>query len=158
MSDSFAVPDAVSLKEAVRDHYDRLSVFYRAFWGEHIHHGYWEDGGESLSAKEAQERLVRLLARRAAIAPGARVLDVGTGVGGPARWLASELGCAVDGITLSPVQAEMAAERARKEGLDDRTRFWVHDAHDLDALDAEYDAVWVIECSEHLDDKPAFLA
>ena len=157
MSDSFVETDAVSLKEAIRDHYDRLSVFYRAFWGEHIHHGYWEDG-QQLSAKEAQEQLVQLLARRASIPTGARVLDVGTGVGGSARWLACELGCTVDGITLSPVQAEMAVERARKEGLDDHTRFWVHDAHDLDALAAEYDAVWVIECSEHLADKSAFLA
>jgi hypothetical protein len=35
--------DDHSSVEAVRDHYDRLTVFYRALWGDHIHHGYWEN-------------------------------------------------------------------------------------------------------------------
>ena len=157
MDDPAVTPGPTARKDAIRDHYDQLSMFYRAFWGEHIHHGYWE-AGEKHTAKTAQERLVQLLARRASLPQGARVLDIGTGVGGSARWLARTLGCHVDGITISPVQAEMATEQARKEGLSDRTRFWVHDAHDLDALDDGYDAVWVIECSEHLEDKPAFLA
>ena len=142
--------------DAVRDHYDRISVFYRTFWGDHIHHGYWDEG-EDVSARAAQERLVALLAERAGVPEGARVLDVGCGVGGSARWLAVHLGCRVDGITLSPVQVDMATSGAQADGVGDRVRFHVHDARDLDALGTDYDVVWTVECSEHLEDKAAFV-
>lgn len=139
---------------AVRDHYDRISVFYRAFWGDHIHHGYFEDHESPL---RAQVKLIERLAERAAIPKGASVLDVGCGVGGSARWLARELDCTVLGITLSPVQARMATEAAQREGLGDRVRFEVKDAHALDFPAETFDAVWVIECSEHLEDKRSFI-
>ncbi|HEY9855056.1 MAG TPA: methyltransferase domain-containing protein [Stenomitos sp.] len=139
---------------AIRDHYDRVSVFYRALWGDHIHHGYFE-GRES--PKWAQLKLIERLAEMAAIPPGSSVLDVGCGVGGSARWLAKELDCTVLGITLSPVQARMAAEAAAREGLGDRARFAIKDAHRLDFPAESFDAVWVIECSEHLLDKPGFI-
>jgi len=144
--------------DPVRDHYDRVSVLYRAFWGEHIHHGYW-CAGQDGPVGEAQVRLVEHLAEWAGVPRGGRVLDVGCGVGGSARWLAAELGCAVDGITLSPVQAGMATEASQREAFHERTRFWVHDARRLDELDeADYDAVWTVECSEHLAERSAFLA
>lgn len=140
--------------DSIRDHYDRISVFYRAWWGEHIHHGYW-DGDES--SAEAQLKLIERLAERARIRRGARVLDVGCGVGGSSRWLARNLDCSVSGITISPVQAAMATEQARAEGLEARVNFEVMDANRLDLAPESFDVVWVIECSEHLTDKPRFI-
>ena len=58
----------------IRAHYDRLSVHYQRFWGDHIHHGYFE---EAEPQAEAQIKLVRRLAEFAGIERGARVLDVG---------------------------------------------------------------------------------
>ncbi|HYG80256.1 MAG TPA: methyltransferase domain-containing protein [Pyrinomonadaceae bacterium] len=143
-----------NLVDVVRDHYDRLSIFYRALWGDHIHHGYWEDGE---SPAEAQVKLVERLAARARIPRGSRALDVGCGVGGSSFWLARNLGCSVLGLTISPVQVEMATKKARAEGLDSLVRFEVADANHL-RLDAEsFDVVWVIECSEHLADKARFI-
>ncbi len=141
------------LREAIRDHYDQLSFFYRLFWGDHIHHGYWEDQEEPTAA---QEKLIERLACRAAVPRGARVLDVGCGLGGSSRWLARHLDCSVLGITLSPVQAAAATQRARGEGLEQRTQFRVLDANQLDLPDGSFDVVWIIECSEHLEDKPGF--
>jgi tocopherol O-methyltransferase len=143
-----------SLLDAIRDHYDRLSPLYQRWWGEHIHHGYWE-GDESPAA--AQDRLTARLAERAGVPRGAGVLDVGCGLGGSALWLARRLGCSVTGITISPVQAGRATERARAEGLQDRTTFRVLDANRLDLPAASFDVVWVIECSEHLADKARFI-
>jgi tocopherol O-methyltransferase len=143
------------LVDAVRAHYDRLAFCYRIFWGEHIHHGYWEDGE---SPQTAQVQLVARLAERAAIPHGARVLDVGCGFGGSALWLARQRGCCVTGITISPVQAQRANEQARAEHLTDRVQFLVLDANQLDLSAASFDVVWVIECSEHLVDKPRFIA
>lgn len=140
--------------DAVRDHYDRLSVFYRTLWGEHIHHGFWEDG-EAPAA--AQVKLVERLAAYASIPPHARVLDVGCGFGGSALWLAQNLGCSVLGLNISPAQVAMATEKTRQVKLDDRAQFKVFDANFLHALDESFDVVWVIECSEHLIDKARFI-
>lgn len=141
--------------DAVRDHYDRISVFYRALWGDHIHHGYWE---HDESPEEAQVKLIEKLAGHARIPRGARVLDVGCGVGGSSLWLARHLDCTVTGVTISPVQAMMAAEQARREGLADRVSFEVSDASQLNATPESFDVVWVIECSEHLADKRSFIS
>lgn len=141
--------------EAVREHYDRLSVFYRALWGEHLHHGYWEN---TETPSSAQVKLVERLASLAGIQPGARVLDVGCGLGGSALWLARNLGCSVLGLNISPVQVAMAAEKARAEGLDGRVEFKVSDANHLELPGESFDAVWVIECSEHLADKARFIS
>jgi tocopherol O-methyltransferase len=152
------------LVDAIRTHYDRLACFYRAFWGEHIHHGYWEGeessetvGGISNPPHTAQVQLVARLAERAAVPEGARVLDVGCGFGGSALWLARHRGCCVTGITISPVQVKRAARQAAAENLADRVRFRIMDANRLDLPPASFDVVWVIECSEHLADKARFL-
>jgi tocopherol O-methyltransferase len=140
--------------DLIRDHYDRISYLYRALWGEHIHHGYWEDNE---SSAEAQVKLIEQLASRAQIPRNARVLDVGCGVGGSSLWLAKNLDCSVLGITISPVQASMATEKARLEGLQDSVLFRVMDANQLDLPGESFDAIWVIECSEHLNNKGHFI-
>lgn len=145
-----ARPDVAS----IRHHYDKLSSLYCGFWGEHIHHGYWENGE---TPAKAQENLVRELARRAEIPTGAHVLDVGCGVGGSSLWLAKNLGCNVLGLTLSPVQAAMAAKKAQDAKLDHKISFKVFDANHLQNLTERFDVVWVIECSEHIFDKENFI-
>ena len=151
----FAMAESHELVDAIREHYDRLSAFYSTLWGEHIHHGYWEDNEP---AATAQVKLVARLAERAGVPRGARVLDVGCGLGRSALWLARNLGCTVTGVTISPVQVEIATERARIENLADRVRFVHTDANNLDLAPESFDVVWVIECSEHIDDKAGLLA
>lgn len=150
--------DESASADAVRQHYDSLSFLYSKLWGKHIHHGYWEDG-ERLSQSQAQVKLIEQLCRRAGISRGARVLDVGCGIGGSSLWLAGEMGCEVQGITISPVQAEMALQAAAAQGLSDRVRFTVLDAAEMATRlpPGSFDLVWVIECSEHLSDKHRFI-
>jgi tocopherol O-methyltransferase len=142
----------VDLRE-VRKHYDRLSIFYRLLWGEHLHHGYWENG-ESIG--RAQIKLMEKLAEKAAIPRGATVLDIGCGLGGSALWLAEKYNCLVTGLTISPVQARMATSRARARNLADRIRFLVSDANVWAPQAESADAIWIMESSEHFRDKPKF--
>lgn len=139
---------------AVQDHYDRLSPLYRRFWGSHIHHGYWE-GKEPVKA--AQIKLIQKLIEWSGLRRGSRVLDVGCGIGGSSVWLAENWGCSVVGITLSPVQAEMARRYARRQGVARSVQIQVTDANHLNLAEESFDAVWVIECSEHLDEKARFI-
>jgi len=139
--------------DRVRKHYDRLSFLYRMFWGEHLHHGYW-NGGET--ARLAQIQLMEQLAQRAGIPRGANVLDIGCGVGGSALWLADELECQVTGMTISPVQAGMATRKAKARGIGGRVRFEVKDANRWRPEPASFDVVWIMESSEHFPDKKNF--
>jgi tocopherol O-methyltransferase len=139
--------------DRVQKHYDRLSFLYRMFWGEHLHHGYW-NGGET--PKQAQIQLMEQLARRAAIPRGANVLDIGCGVGGSALWLADQYECRVTGMTISPVQARMAARKARSSGLTEKVCFEVKDANRWQPEPASVDAIWIMESSEHFPDKKHF--
>lgn len=138
---------------SIREHYDTLSPYYNALWGQHIHHGYF-DGCETQS--QAQIRLIEELARQAGIQHSSKVLDIGCGLGGSSLWLAKNLDCSVTGITISPVQAKMAAKRADADRLSDRVSFTVMDANSLQFDPELFDVVWIIECSEHLTDKQKF--
>jgi len=137
----------------IRKHYDRLSFLYRLFWGEHLHHGYWENNE---SAPRAQIQLMERLAERANIPKGARVLDIGCGLGGSALWLAGQYDCDVTGMTISPVQARMAAGKAKARGFAGRVRFQVQDANEWQPEPSSADAIWIMESSEHFRDKPRF--
>jgi len=60
------------------------------------------------------------LARRAALGPGTRVLDVGCGLGGSARYLAAEHECQVTGIDLTQEYVDVANALAGMVGLSDK--------------------------------------
>src|SRR5687768_16193734 len=92
--------------QQVANHYDELDPFYRALWGEHLHHGLWQRGNES--ADEATRQLAITVAAYARIQAGNTVCDVGTGYGGTARLLAQRYGAQVIGLTLSMAQARYA--------------------------------------------------
>lgn len=144
------------LRASVEHHYDSLRHLYRAFWGDHIHHGLWQTADDP--PEVAQENLVERLAARAGIRSGERVLDVGCGYGASARWLAEHRGCRVIGITISRRQARLArrvdGHRARGAGV----AVVRGDAADPPFADDAFEIVWVIECLEHLEDKRAFVA
>jgi len=142
-----------ALRDRIQSHYDKLTPLYVALWGEHLHHGYWE-GRESAAA--AQENLIRVLAERAGIRPRALVCDVGCGAGGSARWLATNLGCRVVGLTLSFVQARLAAGRVDPAGPP--ALFLQADAAALPFRASSFDAVWIVECAEHIEEKAALAA
>ena len=137
----------------IRRHYDRLSFLYRLFWGEHLHHGYWENHE---SAARAQIQLMERLAERAGVPRGGRVLDIGCGVGGSALWLADQFDCEVTGFTISPVQARMAASKAKARGLAHRVQFQLQDANEWKPEPASVDMIWIMESSEHFRDKRGF--
>ena len=95
----------------------------------------------------------RALAELAQIPPGSRVLDVGSGLGGPARYLAAAYGCDVTGIDLTPEFCVVANELSRLAGLADRTRFQPGDALELPFAESQFDLVWTIQMQMNIQDK-----
>jgi tocopherol O-methyltransferase len=139
------------IKQKIRRFYDIGSPFYSQIYGEHIHDGYYLTGKESKG--EAQENLTKYIAEKARITKGERVLDVGCGVGGSSIWLAKR-GAITTGITLSPVQVEIARKRASKEKVN--SQFLLMDAEQMD-LQNGFDVVWLVGALTHFEAQEQFV-
>ena len=73
---------------------------------------------------------------------GERVLDIGAGIGGPARWMAARFGCQVTGVELKPEFCAAAAELNATTGLADRVRVVEGNALALPLPDDGFDRAW----------------
>ena len=98
------------------------------------------------------------LANAAGIAPSTRVLDIGCGIGGPARYLAATFRCSVTGIDLSPGFIDAATYLTTRCGLADRVAFHVGDALHLPFDDGPFDAVFLQHVAMNIADRAALYA
>jgi tocopherol O-methyltransferase len=131
-------------KQRIIEHYDLVSPFYRSLWGEHLHHGYWIRGDES--KEKAQLQLIEHLAQLASVKPGSDILDIGCGFGATSLYLAKQFNATVTGITISPVQVEMAIVAAAGQNLD--VTFLSMDAEAM-SLHKKFDVLWSVESISH---------
>jgi tocopherol O-methyltransferase len=150
-----------NLEQDIRKFYDASSELWEQIWGEHMHHGYYGRGGTNkLDRRQAQIDLIEELLIWANVrqenAPK-NIIDVGCGIGGSSLYLANKFAARVTGVTLSPVQAARARERAREANLDDRVQFEVANALAMPFADDSFDLVWSLESGEHMPDKEKFL-
>jgi len=104
--------------------------------------------------REATDEMIARLRPR----PGDHVVDIGCGVGGPARYLAATAGVRVSGIDLTPEFIAVAEKLAEMTGLSDKADFRVGDALDLPFEDAVFDAGYTQNVSMSVPDKARFFA
>ncbi|MDE2606761.1 MAG: methyltransferase domain-containing protein [Burkholderiales bacterium] len=93
------------------------------------------------------------LARAAKIGRAMKVLDVGSGLGGPARTLASEYGCHVTGIDLTDEYCQAARMLSDRLGLSHLLHFQQGNALDLPFPAASFDTVWTEHVAMNISDK-----
>jgi tocopherol O-methyltransferase len=136
--------------QKIQEHYDLASPYYEKLWGQHIHHGYWLTGKEN--KEEASQNLIELLINKSDLKNKSKVLDIGCGIGGTSMYLAKEYGCDVTGITISPVQVEMATKTASKLKIKNKPSFKVMDANNI-TLNEKYDIIWSVEMISHLNNR-----
>jgi tocopherol O-methyltransferase len=140
-------------KHRIIEHYNLVSPYYHSLWGEHLHHGYWIRGDES--KEKAQLQLIEHLAQLARVKPGSDILDIGCGLGASSLYLAKNYNAAVTGITISPVQVEMAVKAAGREQLD--AKFLLMDAEAMD-FQKQFDLLWSVESISHYQHREEFFA
>src|SRR3712207_3536046 len=127
---------------------DAYAAVRREAFGEDIGQNGWTTAAE-------QDRFAAWLG----VGPGAHVLDVACGAGGPARRLARRTGGGVLGIDIHEQGVARARELAAQEGLADRVAFEHIDAsRPLPLPTASFDAVVCIDAINHLPDRPLTLA
>jgi len=97
-------------------------------------------------------------AKRIAVTEESRVLDVGCGIGGPARYLAYRYGCRVDGIDLTPELVETGKVLTERCKLGNRVVLQVGNALELPYPDQTFDVVWCQNVTMNIADKAGLLA
>jgi tocopherol O-methyltransferase len=151
-----------TLNQQIQQFYDASSGLWEQIWGEHMHHGYYgADGSQKKDRRQAQIDLIEELLQWAKVQQAEQILDVGCGIGGSSLYLAEKFNARTIGITLSPVQANRATERAQAAGMaveeKPSAHFQVADALDMPFADQSFDLIWSLESGEHMPDKSKFL-
>ena len=125
----------------VKDFYDGpADTIYKTTWGENLHLGFPTEAGGS--QQEAMEHATALMAAHACLDETSHVLDLGSGYGGPARFLASRFGCEVTGLNVSAVEIEEAKRQTSAAGLESSVKFDHGDFHELPYSDDTFEVVW----------------
>lgn len=137
-----SVPRSAKVGE---QHYDIGNDLYRRMLDSRMNYscGYWQKAGD---LETAQRDKLDLICRKLALAPGQRLLDIGCGWGGMARFAAEHYGVEVVGVTISRRQAELAREICR--GLPVEIRL-----QDYRSLDETFDRAVSIGMFEHVGHK-----
>jgi len=98
------------------------------------------------------------LAGVAGLEPSTRVLDIGCGIGGPARYLAATFGCKVTGVDLSPSFIDAATYLTARCRLSDRVKFQIGDALRLPFQNGAFDTVFLQHVAMNIEARTALYA
>ena len=104
--------------------------------------------------RRATEELAALLAPTASD----HVVDVGSGIGGPSRYLAATYGCRVSGVDLTPAFVAAATGLTERVGLTDKVDFRIGSALALQFPDASFDLAWSQNVAMNIQDRPRYYA
>src|SRR6267142_1336519 len=131
----------------VAHHYDLSEELYASFLDRDRQYscGYFRDGTDDLDTAQLDKK--RHIATKLLIRPGQKVLDIGSGWGGLALYLAQECGAIVTGLTLSTEQHKVATRRAAMAGLADRVEFRLRDYREEQG---RYDRIVSVGMFEHV--------
>ncbi|RUW48712.1 class I SAM-dependent methyltransferase [Mesorhizobium sp. M1A.F.Ca.ET.072.01.1.1] len=136
-----------SNKEAIQHHYDISNAFYRLFLDEHMVYscGYFKDFANGID--QAQVDKLDHICRKLRLKPGERLLDIGCGWGAMLIHAAKHYGVVGHGVSLSRAQTQLARERIRAEGLEDRITIEIKSYAELSGA---FDKISSIGMFEHL--------
>ena len=131
----------------VAHHYDLSDQLYDLFLDADRQYScaYYVSPDDTLEAAQAQKK--RHIAAKLLLAPGQKVLDIGSGWGGLARSIARDAGADVTGLTLSREQLTYANAQTKAAGLDDRVQFHLRD-YRLET--GHYDRIVSVGMFEHV--------
>lgn len=145
--------------ESVAENYYDSSdadIFYERVWGgEDIHIGLYESG---LSILDASRKTVELMATTLiTLNANSRVLDLGAGYGGAARYLAEKYGCQVTCLNLSETQNERNRLLNKEHNLADKIRVLHGSFENVPCDNDSFDIVWSQDAFLHSGDRPQIL-
>jgi len=137
-----------SYANLVNGYYDGATILYEYGWGSSFHFCRYYKGEPFFQAIARHEHY---LSAQIGLKPGMRVLDVGCGIGGPAREIARFSGCDIVGINNNGNQVDIANRYTAKAGMSDQVTFVKGDFMNLVSQFGEnsFDAIYAIEATCH---------
>lgn len=129
-----------------RHYYNLATDLYEYGWAQSFHFCRFSKGEPF---RQALARHEHYLAHKMNIQEGSTVLDVGCGVGGPAREIAKFTGASIVGLNNNDYQIERATRYAKNESLDNQLKFVKGDFMQMSFPDNSFDAVYAIEATVH---------
>lgn len=134
-------------KRNVAHHYDLDDRLYDLFLDPHRQYScaYFETPETSL--EDAQEAKLAHIAAKLDLKPGQKVLDIGCGWGGMARFLHKVSGAEVLGVTLSEEQLKYARDKAQAMGIADKVKF---ELIDYRSVTGQFDRIVSVGMFEHV--------
>jgi len=146
MSSNNTSSNYTEVVETARSYYNSEDAdnFYFHIWGGNdIHIGLYRDETEHDPIADASRRTVERMAKLLPpLDEDSRVLDIGAGYGGAARYIAERFGCRVTALNLSETENERDREMNRKAGLDHLIDVADGDFEQIPARNGAYDVVW----------------
>jgi len=140
--------------DKAQEYYDSSSAdkFYFKIWGgEHIHVGIYDYPNESI--KDASPRIVHKMAEKLEINEDTKILDMGSGYGGAARYLAKTYNCEVTCLNLSEIQNEKNEYFNKEYCVDDLITVVEGNFEDIPFPDTSYDVIWSQDAIVHSSDR-----
>ncbi|OJJ50288.1 hypothetical protein ASPZODRAFT_1138566 [Penicilliopsis zonata CBS 506.65] len=132
-----------------QQYYNLSTDLYENGWCQSFHFCRFAPGERFHQAIARHEHY---LAMRTGIKEGMKVLDVGCGVGGPAREIAKFSNAHITGLNNNDYQIQRATRYAQQEGLSDRLDFVKGDFMQMGFPDNHFDAIYAIEATVHAPD------
>lgn len=149
-------PIAVAPRKANEQHYEVPPAFFEQVLGKHLKYSscYWDDGVADLS--QAEEKMLDLTARRAGLADGMSVLELGCGWGSMSLFMAQRYpNSQILAVSNSRPQGDFIRARALARDLKN-IQVLTADMNDF-SLDRRFDRVVSVEMFEHMRNWPALL-
>ena len=142
-----------------RDYYNSPDAdrFYATIWGgENIHVGLYENEKEPIF-RASRRTVERMAASLEGLGPESRVLDMGSGYGSSARYLANAHGCRVVALNLSEVENRRARELNREKALDGLVEVVDGSFEAVPFGDEHFDVVWSQDAILHSGERETVL-
>jgi len=134
-------------RKNVERHYDLSGELYKLFLDADMQYSCAYFERPDMTLEEAQLAKKRHIAAKLQIKPGQTILDIGSGWGGLALYIARNFDVDVLGVTLSTEQHAVATERAQAEGLENRVHFEIRDYRNLSE---RFDRIVSVGMFEHV--------
>ncbi|RNL54276.1 SAM-dependent methyltransferase [Pedobacter jejuensis] len=133
----------------ISEHYDLNNDFFATFLDKTMTYSSGYFLNENLTLEESQYAKYDRLAKQLKIKPTDHVLEIGSGWGGNAIFLAKNYGCKVTSVTISKEQQKLGIERVKEEGLEDKVSIIIQDYRNIEGVFDKIVSIEMLEAVGH---------